>query len=216
MLPARRRLRRPLKPSVVVYTRARQAPALPASAFELLSLPTEVIITIFSYVMAYPVSINYFKYSTTYSKFHGPPNLALFLVCHSVRSVALIAFSRANTFIINTTHGIPELWLKRDFLERLTTAEFVIPVRNGHAIYEVEVLDLLNYVRVFVRGMARMRFVIESRDGSVMSITDPIMKQLARLQRRARFGWRRPVVTFEKHLELGWTVEREEEVEVME
>ncbi|KAI9769347.1 MAG: hypothetical protein M1840_004048 [Geoglossum simile] len=204
MLHARRGLRPPPDTSVNGYTRQ-----LPASAFKLLHLPRKVVILIFCYVMSYPVSINYFKHSITYSKFHGPPNLALLRVCHCVRDAALVAFSRVNTFILNTTHGIPELWLRHEFLERLTTAEFVIPVCNGHANHEVEVLDLLNYVRIFVCERTRMRFVIESRDGSVMSITDPIMKILAYLQRRTSYGWRRPVVTFEKHLELGWMVKKE-------
>ncbi|KAI9784750.1 MAG: hypothetical protein M1839_001480 [Geoglossum umbratile] len=190
------------KPSAGIRTRQ------PLQTFKLLYLPREIILKIFCYVMAYPVSINYFKHTTTYSNFHGPPDLALFRVCHCVRDAALVAFSRVNTFILNTTHGIPKLWMKHEFLERLTTVEFVIPVRSGHAKHEVEVLDLLGYVRAFVHRAARMRFVIESRDGTVMGINDPIMKTLARMQQRTGLGWRRPVVTFEEHRELGWTAQK--------
>lgn len=178
----------------------------------LIWLPKEIITVIYALVLRYPVPIHFFKESTFYSQFHGPPDLSLLRVSHYVREDALAVFAQVNTFILNTANGIPGQWMNDRFLGRLSKAEFIFPVRRGSVSHEKEVLELLKHIRVYMARGARVRFVIESRDGSVMGRSNPILKLLANLQQRASQGWRRPVVSFEEHLELVWPERKTEDV----
>jgi hypothetical protein len=169
----------------------------------LLWLPKEILMAIYSLVLGYPVPIHFFKESTFPSRFHGPPDLALLSVSRCVREDALVAFARVNTFILNVANGVPRQWMDKGFLQRLTTAEVILPIYRGRVIHEAEALELLEYVRVYTTSGARMRFVIESRDGSVMRRSNPVLKILADMQKPGLLKKRRPLVSFEEYLELG-------------
>ncbi|KAH0544190.1 hypothetical protein FGG08_001635 [Glutinoglossum americanum] len=166
---------------------------------------TQILMMIYSFVLRYPVPIHFFMESTFYSQFHGPPHLSLLGVSKLVRKDALIAFARVNTLTLNTINGVPDQWMGRSFLRRLSSVEFVLPMRRGCFFHEEDILELLKRVRACVPSVARMRFVVESRDCSVARRSNPVLKSLANMQRIGKVGRRRPVVSFEEHLELGWT-----------
>ncbi|KAH0550980.1 hypothetical protein GP486_007656 [Trichoglossum hirsutum] len=174
----------------------------------LIWLPKEIINVIYALVLRYPVPIHFYKESTFYSQFHGPPDLSLLRVSHYVREDALAVFARVNTFVLNTANGIPRQWMGDRFLGRLSKAEFIFPLHKGIVNHEKEVLELLKHLQIYVTQGARIRFVIESRDGSVMRRSNPVLKLLACLQHRTTQGWVRPVVSFEEHRELVWPVQK--------